>query len=64
MAGMSTITVEVLLNLKISVAHMSPLPGSGLMPCCGKTLFEVPATDIVQDDFARVTCGLIKGGNE
>lgn len=27
------------------VTHRCPLPGSGVMPCCGKTPFEVPPTD-------------------
>lgn len=27
---------------KVEVVHMCPPEGSGLMPCCGRTPFEVP----------------------
>lgn len=38
------------------VFHQAPAGGGGLMPCCGKTPFEVPGTDRMTGDPAAVTC--------
>jgi hypothetical protein len=39
------------------VFHQAPPDGGGgLMPCCGKTPFEVPGTDRMTADPALVTC--------
>ena len=29
----------------------------GLTPCCGRTLFELPRTDMVTQRWSEVTCG-------
>lgn len=34
-----------------------PDNGGGLMPCCGRTPFEVARTDRMTEDPALVTCG-------
>lgn len=36
--------------------HRCPPTGSGLMPCCGRTPFEVPLTDKMTEDARLVTC--------
>lgn len=35
--------------------HACPPEGSGIMPCCGRTPFEVPLTDRMTST-ERVTC--------
>lgn len=38
--------------------HECPEPGGGgLMPCCGRTPFEVPRSDRMTRDPGNVTCG-------
>ena len=37
--------------------HHCPPEGSGVMPCCGRTPFEVSRTDRMAEDPALVTCG-------
>lgn len=39
------------------VAHACPQKGSGVMPCCALTPFEVPRTDRISIDPFEVTCG-------
>ncbi|MEU1071885.1 MULTISPECIES: HIT domain-containing protein [unclassified Streptomyces] len=36
--------------------HACPPDGSGLLPCCQRTPFEVPRTDRITEDPAAVTC--------
>ena len=36
--------------------HACPPDGSGLMPCCGKTPFELPRSDRMTANPAAVTC--------
>lgn len=38
------------------VVHRCPPEGSGLMPCCGRTPFEVPSSDRMTADAQLVTC--------
>lgn len=38
--------------------HAVPPCGSGLMPCCKKTPFEVPGTDRITNEPDRVTCAV------
>jgi hypothetical protein len=38
------------------VTHRYPHLGEGLMPCCGLTPYEVPATDRLARDPGLVTC--------
>jgi hypothetical protein len=38
------------------ITHLCPPGGSGIMPCCGKTPFEVPRTDRMTEDKDKVTC--------
>lgn len=38
------------------VVHRSPMSGSRVMPCCGRTLFEVAMTDRMTIDEKQVTC--------
>jgi hypothetical protein len=38
------------------VVHMAPPGNKGVMPCCGRTPFELRATDRLTLDQARVTC--------
>jgi hypothetical protein len=38
------------------VTHRCPPEGSGLMPCCGRTPFEVSRCDRITLDPALVTC--------
>ena len=37
--------------------HACPPVGSGLMPCCGRTPFEVPRSHRITVDTDLVTCG-------
>jgi hypothetical protein len=39
-----------------SVVHQCPPDGAGVMPCCGRTPFEVPRTDRMTADASAVTC--------
>lgn len=39
-----------------ATTHRCPPEGSGVMPCCNRTPFEVPSTDRITDDPERVTC--------
>lgn len=39
-----------------SVVHQCPPDGAGVMPCCGRTPFEVPRTDRMTTDADAVTC--------
>ena len=39
------------------VVHQCPPVGSGIMPCCDKTLFETPRLDRLTRDPKLVTCG-------
>jgi hypothetical protein len=64
MANAGTVTVSVIANVDVSLVHMTPPQGSSVMPCCGRTPYEVPHTDRMNEDPARATCALIKGGNE
>lgn len=36
--------------------HLCPPKGSGLMPCCNRTPFEVPRTDRMTLERRNVTC--------
>jgi hypothetical protein len=38
------------------ITHQCPPEGSGIMPCCGKTPFEVPWTDRLTLDPTLVNC--------
>jgi hypothetical protein len=38
------------------ITHQCPPEGSGIMPCCGRTPFEVPGTDRMTLDAALVDC--------
>jgi hypothetical protein len=38
------------------VTHMCPPDSGGLMPCCGRTPFEVPETDRITATWDLVTC--------
>lgn len=37
--------------------HRCPPDGSGVMPCCGRTPFEVPHSDRMTLNPDEVTCG-------
>lgn len=37
--------------------HQCPRPGSAIMPCCGRTPFEVPRIDGLTTESYLVTCG-------
>ena len=39
------------------ITHRCPLKGSGTMPCCGRTPFEVPRHHRMTLDPKLVTCG-------
>jgi hypothetical protein len=41
---------------KDAPVHACPPKGSGIMPCCGRTPFEVPSTDQMTLEPASVTC--------
>jgi hypothetical protein len=41
------------------VIHQCPPDGSGLMPCCGRTPFEVPQSNRITLDPTMVTCALL-----
>ncbi len=43
-------------DVRSSVIHRCPWKGSGLMPCCGRTPFEVPRTDRMTVVYRLVTC--------
>lgn len=51
---------EVLAQMEVAegwtTIHRCPPGESGLMPCCGKTPFEVPRSDRMTLDGAKVTC--------
>lgn len=38
------------------ITHRCPPIGSGVMPCCGRTPFEVPRTDRMTEQDALVNC--------
>lgn len=38
-----------------SLVHMVP-SSTGLTPCCGRTMFELPAWDRATNEADRVTC--------
>ncbi|MFJ2174344.1 hypothetical protein ACIOHE_15700 [Streptomyces sp. NPDC087851] len=38
------------------VVHQCPADGSGVTPCCARTPFELPRTDRMTTDSARITC--------
>jgi len=40
----------------MEITHRCPPKGSGTMPCCGRTPFEVPRTDRMAIDGRLVTC--------
>lgn len=52
-----TVNVEV----RVEWTHRCPPDGSGLMPCCGRTPFEVPRYHRMTTDPLFVTC---PGGSE
>jgi hypothetical protein len=39
------------------VTHRCPPGDSGIMPCCGRTPFEVPRSDRLTSDTSLTTCG-------
>ncbi|MGW2223850.1 DUF6085 family protein [Streptomyces formicae] len=41
---------------RASVVHGCPPDGSGLTPCCGRTPFELPASDQMAIASSRITC--------
>lgn len=43
------------------ITHQCPPDGSGIMPCCGRTPFEVARTDRMTLEATRVDC---KGGSD
>lgn len=43
-------------ELRLPTIHACPPRGSGLMPCCGRTPFDVPESDRMTVD-GLVTCG-------
>ncbi len=43
--------------LRLPTVHACPPDGSGLMPCCGRTPFEVLNTDRLARPGGFVTCG-------
>jgi hypothetical protein len=45
----------------VTEIHACPPDGSGLTPCCGKTPFELPATDRMTSDPEQVTCSPTSG---
>ena len=61
MANAGTVNIPVRVELTISVTHTTPPQGSSVMPCCGRTPYEVPHTDRMNENPARATCALIKG---
>lgn len=44
-------------SVRWPVIHLCPPKGSGEMPCCDRTPFEVPITDLMTLDVSVVTCG-------
>lgn len=43
------------------IVHQCPPRGSGIMPCCDRTPFEVdPFTDAMASDVSLVTCGVVR----
>lgn len=42
---------------RLGVVHACPPRGSGVMPCCGKSPFEVTRTHRITLNPALVTCG-------
>ena len=43
------------------ITHQCPPNGSGIMPCCGRTPFDVPVYHRVTEDLSLVTCPSRKG---
>ncbi len=41
----------------LEVTHKCPPVGTGVTPCCGKTLFELPRIDRITEHSRHVTCG-------
>lgn len=48
---------EAIPALADSPIHQCPRPGSAIMPCCGRTPFEVPRMDRLTTESYLVTCG-------
>jgi hypothetical protein len=44
------------LIFEFTSVHRCPPGGSGIMPCCGRTPFEVPLHDRITLDPVEVTC--------
>ena len=36
--------------------HECPMAGTSSTPCCGRTVFELPANDRITSDSSQVTC--------
>lgn len=47
---------EARFDVAVSVIHECPPGDEGYMPCCNRTPFELPPTDRITTDPARVTC--------
>lgn len=45
-----------------SLTHACPPSGSGIMPCCGRTPFDVPRYDRMTLEPSRVTCNAYEQG--
>lgn len=54
MAAGAHLTVNV--KVRIKWVHQCPPRGSGVMPCCGRTPFEVPTWNRMTLDSLLVTC--------
>lgn len=48
--------LQAIARLQAGIVHRAPAGGFGLMPCCGRTPFEMPRTDRVSGMDVVVTC--------
>lgn len=43
-------------DARLELTHRCPPKGAAVMPCCGRTPFEVPRTDRMTVDSKLVSC--------
>lgn len=66
MAKAPPIPVRVAVDVTVSAGttHACPPEGSGVMPCCGRTPFEVPRKHRMTLDDRLVTCRPLDGAED
>lgn len=50
------IDVTVRVAVEYVTTHACPTQSVGVVPCCGRVVFELPTSDRITEDPALVTC--------